>query len=393
MERISEEEIVYVAQLKEGSDLSWEEITDKFRKKFKKETGIDGVKKIYYRYGDIQRQGDFHIKSLRDLHRRKKASSYVAKESKSILDYLEAREDIIDSIKEAIKNTSLKKISVAKPQVTKGKERMTFELLFSDVHYGKKTDKVDLAEIRRRVQKMTRVVLDEVVREGKNFNVHRIVVSMIGDIIENADFHGKESTKASEFGTSRQVQEAIQSIYEDVIVPLASTGLQIDVLAVTGNHDRNGEDKTYQNPGEENLTYIIYKTLQFMSDKAGFKNVKFDISLGLYAYTEIYGNTLLIEHGDEVKNLNRDTMNNALSKRQNQINKIIDFYRIGHWHEVTQYGQGRIMVNGSVPGQDSYADAKGFNSEAIQVLNYYVETKNRPTCFFRSFPIYLDKKN
>jgi hypothetical protein len=86
-------------------------------------------------------------------------------------------------------------------------------------------------------------------------------------------------------------------------------------------------------------------------------------------------------------------MNNALSRRQSQINKIIDFFRIGHWHEVTQHGQGRAMVNGSVPGQDSYADSKGYNSEAVQILNYYVETKNRPTCFFRSFPIYLDRKN
>lgn len=393
MERISEEEIVFVSKLKEETDLSWEEITDKFRSKFKKDTGIDGVKKIFYRYGELKNQPDFHIKSLQDLHRRRKAGAVVAKESKSILDYLSTKEDIIDSIKEAVKNTASRKIKVAKPKLDKTKEKMTFELLFSDIHYGKKTDKVDLAEIRRRVQKMARVVVEEVARESKNFNVHRIIISMIGDIIENADFHGKESTKASEFGTARQVREAIQSIYEDVIIPIAATGLQIDILAVTGNHDRIGEHKTYQNPGEDNLTDIIYKTLEFMAKKDGLKNVTFDIAKGLYAHTSIYGNTLLIEHGDEVKNINRDTMNNALSRRQSQINKIIDFFRIGHWHEVTQHGQGRAMVNGSVPGQDSYADSKGYNSEAVQILNYYVETKNRPTCFFRSFPIYLDRKN
>jgi hypothetical protein len=174
-------------------------------------------------------------------------------------------------------------------------------------------------------------------------------------------------------------------------VPLANTGLQIDVPAVTGNHDRFDVHKTYNNPGEENLTFVVYKTLELMAQRDGFKNVKFDIVNGVYAHTEIYGNTLVIEHGDEAKNLNRDTLNNMLSKRQTQIGKIVSFYRMGHWHEVTCYGQGKIIVNGSVPGQDSYAEIKGFSSEAIQVLNYYVETKNRPTCFFRSFPIYLDK--
>lgn len=393
MERITEDRIIFVAQLKENTDLSWEEITEKFKKKFKSDTGIDGVKKIYYRYGDIQKQPDAHIKALKEIHTKRKANSYVAQENKSILNYLEGREALMDAIKDAVKSIAATKIAIAKPKLDKKKENMTFELMFSDVHYGKKTDKVNVAEIRRRVQKMTRVVLDEVARENKNYNVHRIIISMIGDIIENADMHGKESVKGSEFGTSKQVFEAIQSIYLDVIVPIAATGLQIDIPCVTGNHDRGSEDKTYSNPGEENLTYIIYKSLELLAQRDKLKNVKFDIVNGLYAHTNIYHNTLLIEHGDECKNLNRDTLNNCLAKRQSQINKIIDFYRIGHWHEVTQYGQGRIMVNGSVPGQDSYADCKGFNSEAIQVLNYYIETKNRPTCFFRSFPIYLDRKN
>lgn len=391
MERITEEEIVFVANLKENTDDTWEEITEKFNKKFKKNKGFDGVKKIYYRYGDFQNEPNFHIKSLKDLSRRKKANSVTAKENRVILEYLEAREDILDAIKTAVKAVGKQKIKPLKFTPQKNKENMTLELMFSDVHYGKQTKKVDVKEIRRRVQKMTRVVVDEIRRESKNYNVHRIVISMIGDLIENADFHGKESQKSSEFGTSRQVFEAIQSIFLDVIVPIAQTGLQVDVPAVTGNHDRYDEHKTYNNPGEENLTFIIYKTLEMMSNQAGFKNVKFDIVDGSYAHTEIYGNTLVIEHGDECKNLNRDTLNNCLSKRQTQIGKIVSFYRLGHWHEVTSYGQGKIIVNGSVPGQDSFAEIKGFSSEAVQVLNYYVETKNRPTCFFRSFPIYLDK--
>jgi hypothetical protein len=392
MEKITEEEIVFVKNAKEGSDLSWQEITDKFNKKFKSNKGLDGVKKIYYRYGEIAGQEDFNIKTLKQLHRRKNANSFTAKENRVILDYLNQHEDILESIKSAVKESSRLPVKIYKPVKSSNKENMTMELMFSDVHYGKKTEKVDLAEIRRRVQKISRVVVDEINRESKNFNVHRLILSMIGDIIEHADFHGKESMRSSEFGTSRQVFEAINSIYIDLIVPIASTGIAIDILAVTGNHDRVGEDKTYNNPGDENLTYIIYKSLELLAARDQLKNVKFHISKGNYASIAVYQNTLLIEHGDEAKNINRDTLNNLLSKRQNQINRIIDFYRIGHWHEATSYGQGRIMVNGSVPGQDSYAEVKGFSSEAIQILNYYVETKTRPSCFFRSFPIYLERK-
>lgn len=392
MERITEGEIAFVKEAKESEDLSWQEITDKFNKKFKSNKGMDSVKKIYYRYGELAGETDFNIRTLKTIHRKKQSSSFTAKENKVILDYLVNHEDILDSIKSAVKQTSKIPIKIYKPSKSSQKENMTMELMFSDVHYGKKTDKVDVMEIRRRVQKISRVVVDEINRESKNFNVHRMVISMIGDIIEHADFHGKESMRSSEFGTSRQVFEAINSIYVDLIVPIASTGISVDILAVTGNHDRMDENKTYNNPGEENLTYIIYKTLELLSSRDGLKNVKFHISKGAYASIPIYNNTLLIEHGDEAKNINRDTLNNLLSKRQNQMNKIVDFYRIGHWHEATSYGQGRIMVNGSVPGQDSYAEVKGFNSEAIQILNYYVETKTRPTCFFRSFPIYLERK-
>jgi len=42
-----------------------------------------------------------------------------------------------------------------------------------------------------------------------------------------------------------------------------------------------------------------------------------------------------------------------------------------------------------VCGQDSYAEIKGFNTSAGQTINYYVDTKARPSSFYYSFPVYL----
>ena len=65
---------------------------------------------------------------------------------------------------------------------------------------------------------------------------------MIGDVIENADFHGQESEKGCEFSTSRQVQEAINSMFYDLVLPIAMTGIEIYVPCVRGNHDRIGHN-------------------------------------------------------------------------------------------------------------------------------------------------------
>lgn len=398
-EKWLENEIAYIINQKETTDLTWVEITEKYNKKFRRDKNFETVKKCYQRYRNYLQHEDNHIRTLRSIHRVKKTNSYTAKENRTILDEWVKREDLLETIENTVKNISLKKHKVAKrPAKSRAKKNMTLELLASDIHYGKLVDHidgnvVDNSVIRQRVRKMSDSVVKEIQRESRSFNVERVIVALIGDIIENADFHGQESEKGVEFSTSRQVQEAIDSLFYDLILPIAQTGAKVDVPCVTGNHDRIGRNKTYHKPGEDNLTYIIYKTLELLCIQSGLKNVKFDITSGLYISADIYKNVVVYEHGDELKNLNRDTMANQMAKRQVQLGKIVDFFRVGHWHEPVIYGQGRMMVNGSVPGQDSYADSKGFCSEAVQILNYYVETNKRSTCFFRSFPIYLQSKN
>lgn len=398
IDKWSDNEIAYIINLKDTSDLTWSEVTEKYNKKFKKDKNFEALKKCYQRYVNYFDSADNHLRTLKSMHRTKKTSGYTAKENKTILDRWVERDDLVETIQNTVKQISLQKYKIPKYlEKNKAKKNMTLELLFSDVHYGKYIDSVDgnfvdIGVIRERVRKISESIIKEIHRENKSFNVERVVIACIGDIIENADFHGQESEKGCEFSTSRQVTEAINSMFFDLILPIAMTGVKIHVPCVTGNHDRIGQNKTYSKPGEDNLTYIIYSTLEMLCKQSGLSNVNFDIVKGLYATTEIYGNNFVYEHGDELRNINKDTMANAMAKRQVQLGKIIHFYRVGHWHEPAQYGQGRMMINGSVPGQDSFADSKGFCSEAVQIMNYYVQTTKRNTCFFRSFPIYLQKK-
>ena len=398
IEKWTEDEIAFIINLKDTTELTWVEITDKYNKKFRRNKNFENIKKCHQRYANYLDSSDNHVRTLKQIHRAKKTNGYTAKENKSIIDQWVHRDDLIETISNTVKQMSLHKYSIPKASPkSKLKKNMTLELLFSDVHYGKYIDNiegnfVDAGVIRERVRKIASSVIKEIQRESKSFNVERVILALMGDVIENADFHGQESEKGCEFSTSRQVQEAINSMFYDLILPIALTGVDILVPCVTGNHDRIGQNKTYQKPGEDNLTYIIYNTLDLLCKQSGLKNVRFEIAKGLYTTVQVYGNNIVYEHGDEIKNINRETMANAMAKRQVQLGKIIHFLRIGHWHEPAQYGQGRMMVNGSVPGQDSYADSKGFCSEAVQIMNYYVQTEKRNTCFFRSFPIYLQKK-
>jgi hypothetical protein len=81
-----------------------------------------------------------------------------------------------------------------------------------------------------------------------------------------------------------------------------------------------------------------------------------------------------------------------MEQRGRQNNVTVHFGRFGHWHEYAVFDRGRIIVNESVCGMDSYAEVKGFDSKAGQTINFYVETKNRPNCFYHSFAVDLSSK-
>ncbi|MDD5650814.1 MAG: hypothetical protein PHF86_10440 [Candidatus Nanoarchaeia archaeon] len=398
MQTYSEDEIAYIIKLKEQASLSWVEIAYDFNKKFKENKTHENLRHCYEYYKNYFEQDDGQVQMLKQLHRTKKNSSYTAKENKTILDHWNGRDDILETIKEVIREISLNKYKVPKIKVDSKKDNMTLEILLGDIHFGKLIKNndgkvlVNCEEIRRRIRKLSSQIIKEIERNGKYFNVERLIVNILGDIIESSHMHGIESLKSSEFGTSKQVFEAIQSLFEDFFVPLSATGIKIDVSCVTGNHDRVGDKATYVRPGEENLTYIIYKTLQLLCQSSNLTNIDFNITMKSYNMTKVYGNIIITEHGEELKNLNRDTLANLMNKRQTQVGEIVNFYRVGHWHEHITYGQGKMQVNGCLYGQDDYSEKKGFDSEALQILNYYVQTDKRRTCFFRSFPIYLQEK-
>lgn len=397
-EKFTDQEIAFITSLKEEANLSWADITEKFNKKFHKGKSLDAVKKGYQRNKDILTKDSEYVRLLRSVNSTRRASALNSKDLRKVLSEWENREDILEAIKGAAKDVNkLAKIKpIRLPKAGKHKKGMTLELLISDVHVGKKTETFDLETLRRRLTQIANTVIKEAERASKHYNVEKIIVAMMGDMIESATMHGVESAKGCEFGNSRQIQECITNIFYLLLSPLFATGIEIDVIGVTGNHDRTELNRTYHNPGEENVTWIIYKAMEEFTKLSGFKNVKWFIPTNPYHLHAIYGENVLYEHYDNVKGDNlRKGVENLLSKRINQLRVPIKFIRGGHFHEPAEFGLGKIVVNGSVPGNDSFSDVHGFDCDPTQTLNSYIrrskdDSIKRKTSFYKRLLIQLD---
>jgi hypothetical protein len=386
------EEIADILSWKEVDGMTWAEVINAYEAKYGIRKTINALRHVHTSYKNYYDSecAETIVEQLKKNLVGRKQNLKAIKQNKMILEYLNFEDELQDKMKPLISKLNRVKFDTRKKKKPSNDLRsMTIEILLSDLHIGMIHRGYDYKESVKRIRKFVDTLISEIDRESKKYNVDRIILALMGDIINSATMHGRESTKGCEFGNSEQVVRAIELLFREVIVPLSQLGIEIDVPCVTGNHDRAEEKKSYVDPGEGNLSWIIYTMLEMLCDQAGLENVRFSIARGVYNHTNIYNNIVLYEHGDALRSLNRASIDKLIQRRQQQIGKMINFYRFGHFHEYTVFGQGKIICNASLCGKDGYADALGFISCAAQTINFYVQTKNRPTCFFKSFPVYL----
>ena len=388
----TDELIMILNSLVEVEDLTWTETSEYLNENYAIETSANSCRKAYYRYKDVEFSDEDFLKNAISARVAKKRAGIELKKNNILLDQLQIQNDFLSEFNKMIKGVKFTKPKPKKKTKSKKKKNMTTEHMISDLHYGKATDSFNYAVARERMSKLAEVTIEEFDRYSKNFNVEQSVIFLGGDIIEGATIHGVESRMCSEAGNADQIKNAIISLYEDYLVPIINYGHKIKIVAVCGNHDRDGKDKTYNKPGKESFTWTIYHTLAQLCKVSGAKNVEFVIPEGIFHIENIYGSNVLYEHGDHVKGRSKQAYESHMAKRGVQNDVLIDFLRMGHFHERCEYGRGRIIINPSLAGQDSYSEIHGFNSEAAQTINYYVETKKRANPFYHSFCVYLDEE-
>ena len=343
--------------------------------------GLAGIKKYF----------PVTEKDLAQIKKQKDIQAYINKLEKQVGDFQNFEEQTLKTIRSGIERLKLPKYKIPGYKADLNKKNMTIELMLSDIHFGKKSETFDLTVLRERLERLRVVFLSELNgKKQSGYNVERIVISLLGDIMESYSMHGSESSLSCEFGNPRQIYSAIKVLFDEIFFPIASTGIRIDVPAVAGNHDRTEVNRTFNNPGENYMTWVIYNCLKDYCELAGLKNVKFDIPISGYTTIEIYGHTVLMEHLDNLKGTTKNALDDLITDRSKQIGKQIKMVRGGHWHEYVCYERGRAIINESVCGQDSYAKVKGYSSTAGQTINFYVDDPKLPNAFLYSYPVYLE---
>lgn len=385
----NDKEIKYLKSLREETDLDWKEITEEMNEQFTERRTLNAVRKCYKRYQDEDISDDVLIKNLKTTATAKKTASKLRKENKVIVDNLVGFDDVLSAV-ESIKKIKVGKLKVAKkPKKDKKKKGMIIEALLSDLHYGLKTKSFDSGVLRTRLEKYTGAFVDSLKRSEKNYNVELLRILLNGDIIQSTSFHGAKSEAACDLTNAEQLAVAVESLFFDVILPIAKEGYPVEIIGMSGNHDRFLPDKFTVDPGKHYFTWSIYKGLENLCKAAGIKNVKFIIPLRAYHVYDCFGSKFLLEHGDLLKKGSPESLEKQLMQRSAQVGMILKGIRIGHFHNDFVGNVGRYIVNASPVSDDHYGDGLGYVSRPAQLINYYVETDKRDTSYFHTFVVNL----
>lgn len=375
--------------------IKWPEVAVRFNTRFDTNKAHDALRLVYARHKELLDAGipEVDVALLRQARNASKTSSKNRRALNITLDAIEQQEDLIRRIETLVKNSAIEPIKTAKTKHRVAGTPMIMEVLLSDLHYGKKTDTFNYVRARELMREYASVVEDQFRLQTKQakYAVKSIDLAFLGDIIESSTMHGAESLKSCEFGNSEQVVAAIESLFADMVVPVASLGVPVNALCVTGNHGRTQPQKTFIKPGKEHLSWIIYKTLEMLCQKSKLP-VTFKIAEGPTLVHRIFNDLVLYEHYDLVGACTKKALSDMLAKRQTQVGEIINFYRGGHYHEYTIFDRGRIIVNGCLPGNDGYSESFGYSTESVQAINFYCKNDSRPNSYYYTFPVYLGAK-
>jgi len=321
---------------------------------------------------------------MKDMLKDKK----LKKVNRVVLDEHITFKEVINEVENLIRNTKFAQYKINKPILRKDKKRMVIEPMIGDIHYGLKTKAYDLKSARKAVSTVAQVALEEYNRYKLSYNIEKFNLLLMGDLIQSATMH-KDSHAYCELTDAQQIATAIESLFEDLILPIARLGHKVDIIGVCGNHDRSSPDKHTVNPGLHYYTYTIYKSLELICKQSGFNNVNFIIPRESYHVYDIFGSHFLVEHGDNAGKGSRKDLEGVINSRSVQTNKLLSGVRIGHFHNEKIGSLGRYIVNGSTVHEDPYGNHLGFKSRPCQLINYYVET-DRSTPYYHSLIVNLE---
>ena len=307
-------------------------------------------------------------------------NNHLRKINRQILDSERTKEEVLQGIEQAVAvMKDLPPMNIIKMPTPVNGKKMTVEALFSDLQIGKLMDNYTTDIAIKRMKEYTEVLTEKIYQHAANgYDIERIMFCMLGDIIESDKKHAN-SARACDSGTAEQMQNATQYIYKLVIEPLASLGIPMEVICITGNHDHDGHGLEMFQPGKTQLSWPMYHSMRMIAEARGLDHVKFHIPEGSFHVTEIYGKHTLYEHGVGV-GANVGSMSKRVVDRTKQLQRYISFYRMGDKHHICRFNNDQLVVNGAFFGDDrrgvEYSGICGYDGNIAQLVLFHVPRKD-----------------
>lgn len=273
---------------------------------------------------------------------------------------------------------------------TKG-TKLTVELLVSDLQIGKLTGNYNTTVAINRILEVGRKAVQSIIQKKEaGYEVERIIISFLGDIIESDEKH-PDSARGCDSATSEQMANAIKYLYELILVPLAKETPRLDCIGIVGNHDWNGNGLRSFKAGLTSLSYPIYKALELLCTNT-IPHSTWSIPYGVFHVDNIYGSNVLYEHGVGVA-VTEQAMKKRKTDRGEQVGKHIFYFRSADKHNISTFNNAQYVVNGAFFGGGStgseYSEQVGYHSQAGQWLGFHCKREDARTTLFDSYVIQL----
>lgn len=316
-------------------------------------------------------------KRLRNAHR---ANNQLRKIQREIADTDFNFKEMLVGIEKAVDKVQVSKYSPRIYPAVASKPNGIVEVLFSDWQIGKVAQhyntEIGLRALKDYGQQVRTFLLDK----QRSKHIDKIVFASLGDIVEDHMKHGIQSAVACDTGLSEQISNAIVYIWEYVLEPILQLGTPVEFVGIAGNHgssQHKGMD--IYKAGLYSYDYAIYTALKQLAKVGKYDNISFNIPHGAFGHADIYGNTVIYEHG-YFNSATEKSMSDQMKKRGQQIKKHVEYFRIGDMHHICSYDCHKMVLNGSFFGVDTaateYSGVLGFSSVPAQVVMWHEPEDN-----------------
>lgn len=316
-------------------------------------------------------------KRLRHAHR---ANNQLRKIQREIADTDFNFKEMLIGIEKAVDKVQVSKYSPRVYPAVASKQNGVVEVLFSDWQIGKVAQHYNTEIGIRALEDYGQQVRTFILDKQRTKNVDKVVFASLGDIVEDHMKHGIQSAVACDTGLSEQISNAIIYIWEYVLEPILQLGIPVEFVGIAGNHgssQHKGMD--IYKAGLYSYDYAIYTALKQLAKVGKYNNITFNIPHGAFGYAEIYGNTVIYEHG-YFNSATEKSMSDQMKKRGQQIKKHVEYFRIGDMHHVCSYDCHKMVLNGAFFGVDTaateYSGVLGFSSVPAQVVMWHEPEDN-----------------